>query len=291
MQFVSVGRTESRLFGFDDWAAVDWRIGPTKTQPAPGVLLPPIEPHHDVTEAEARAIESASTPSTQIDLEARASVDSADALPGDTLTFKSTVANTGTATATNVRLVETLPDGSDVTRSLPDLAPGDSASESFSYTVPFPIADGTVLTGTAKASGDGPGGTPEQELDNNTGSASAKARSARCKAIGAGAIGTNRSFAFSAAPFGRLASGSVSYQDSTPGSRKALASAWITGIACFKDHARIFGTGFVGLATPVAYRLDVDDDGAGPGTDRLSIAWPGYSAAGTLTRGDINVSP
>ncbi|MET0761781.1 MAG: hypothetical protein ABWZ63_05555, partial [Thermoleophilaceae bacterium] len=25
VQFVSVGRTESRLFGFDDWAAVDWR--------------------------------------------------------------------------------------------------------------------------------------------------------------------------------------------------------------------------------------------------------------------------
>jgi uncharacterized repeat protein (TIGR01451 family) len=291
VQFVSVGRTESRLFGFDDWAAVDWRIGPTKTQPAPGVPLPPVEPHHDVTEAEAHAIESASAPSTQIDLEVRTRVDIADALPDDTLTFHSTVANTGTATASNVRLVETLPDGSLVTRSLPDLAPGESATAAFTYAVPLPIADGTVLTGTAKASGEGPGGTPERELNNNTASASATARSAPCRAIGAGAISTTRSFAFSAGPFGQLVSGSVSYRDSTPGSRHALASARITGIACFKDHARIFGMGTVAPGTPVSFRLDVDDDGIGPGTDRLSIGWSGYSATGILTRGDIKVGP
>jgi uncharacterized repeat protein (TIGR01451 family) len=291
VQFVSVGRTESRLFGFDDWAAVDWRIGPTKTQPSPGVSLPPIEPHHDLNEAQAHAIEAASTPSTQIDLEAATSIDITTALPGDRLTFKSTVANTGTARATNVRLVQTLPDGTQVTRSLPDLAPGDTAAEAFTYIVPFPIADGTVLTGTAKASGEGPAATPEHELANNTASASATVRSARCKAIGAGAISTTRKFAFGAAPVGQLLVGSVSYLDFTPGSHQMLAAARITGIACFKDHARIFGTGSVGPTTRVAFRVDVEDNGAGPGTDHFSIEWAGYSAAGTLTRGDIKVTP
>jgi uncharacterized repeat protein (TIGR01451 family) len=120
---MSVGRIEPRLFGFDDWAPVDWRIGPTRTQPAPGVPLPAIELHHDLTEGQAHAIESASAPSTQIDLEVRTSVDMTNVLPGDRLKFTSTVANTGTATATNVRLLQTLTDGSQVTRSLPDLAP------------------------------------------------------------------------------------------------------------------------------------------------------------------------
>jgi hypothetical protein len=70
-----------------------------------------------------------------------------------------------------------------------------------------------------------------------------------------------------------------------------LAAARLTGIACSTDHARIFGTGTIGPVTRVAFRLDVDDNGAAPGTDPFSIQWPGYSAAGTLTGGDIKVKP
>jgi hypothetical protein len=66
VQFVSVGRTESRLFGFDDWGAIDWRIGPTRTQPGPGVELPPVEPHEDLTLEQLRAIESATNPAADI---------------------------------------------------------------------------------------------------------------------------------------------------------------------------------------------------------------------------------
>jgi hypothetical protein len=66
VQFVSVGRTESRLFGFDDWAAVDWRIGPSRAQPGPGAELPPVEPHQDLTEQQAKAIESAGDPTIDL---------------------------------------------------------------------------------------------------------------------------------------------------------------------------------------------------------------------------------
>jgi uncharacterized repeat protein (TIGR01451 family) len=289
VQFAAVGRTEPQLFGFDDWRSIDWRIGPTKTHPGPGVQLPPVEAHHDLTEPQAKAIESASNPSTQFDLDVTTSVDAPDALPGDVLTFKTTVANTGTATATNVRLVETLPDASQVTRIIPDLVPGGSASETFTYAVPFPIADGTVLTGKAAASGQSLSGTPEEQTNNNTASASATARSAHCNATGAGAIGANKRFIFAARPLGNFVVGFVSYHDLTLSSHTALTSVWITGIACFTLHARIFGKGVTGLGTTVAFRLDIDDLGPGPGTDLFSIRWPGYAASGTLTQGDVKV--
>jgi hypothetical protein len=137
-----------------------------------------------------------------------------------------------------------------------------------------------VLTGTATASGQSAAGTPEDQTNNNTPSANATAHSTRCEASGAGALSPTKRFRFAARPLGNLVVGSASYFDLTPGASKVLVSVRAPGIACFKEHARIFGRGFVGLVTPVAFRLDVDDLGAGPGTDRFSITWPGYTVSG-----------
>ena len=61
-QFADVGSMEPVLSGFDDWDAIDWRIGPSRAAPGPGAPLPPVEPHHDLTVAELEALAVANLP-------------------------------------------------------------------------------------------------------------------------------------------------------------------------------------------------------------------------------------
>jgi hypothetical protein len=63
----------------------------------------------------------------------------------------------------------------------------------------------------------------------------------------------------------------------------------VKGIACVGKHATIVGTGTVNSTQTVEFRADLDDLGAGAGTDKFAIKWSGYSAAGTLTKGDIKI--
>lgn len=99
-------------------------------------------------------------------------VDLADAIPEDTLTYTVTVENIGTGTATAIELTDTFPDGTVETRMLVDLGPGDSTTETFSYVVPFPTADLTVLTNTATVNGEDLQGMPEEDPSNNVATAS-----------------------------------------------------------------------------------------------------------------------
>jgi uncharacterized repeat protein (TIGR01451 family) len=291
VQFAPVGRTEPRLVGFDDWGSIDWRIGPDRSAPGPGVALPPLAPQPELTEEEARAIDSATAPSTQFDLSVTAEVDPVDVLPADTLTFTTTVANNGTGTATGVRLVQTLPSGASTIRTLPDLAPGQSESRTFAYVVPQSARDGQPLEGRATASASSIAGTPEGATGNNAATASATVRASACSASGSGALGGPRTFAFAARPVGPIAVGSVVYLDVTTSPRTLLASVLVTRIACLGSHARLFGQGVTAGGSRVAFRVDVDDLGAGPGTDRFAIRWPGYSRAGLLGAGNVTVSP
>jgi hypothetical protein len=175
----------------------------------------------------------------------------------------------------NARLVETLPDGAQVTRALPNLDPGRSVTEMFTYKVPVAIANGSALTGRAAASGQGPTGGAETETNNNTATARATAHSAPCKVTAAGQIGPTRSFLVAAAPLGALTVGSTTYTDLTPRPIVALVSLQTTGVACLGKHARIFGRGLANGFTQVTFQVDVEDRGAGPGTDTFAIAWPG----------------
>jgi hypothetical protein len=59
IQFIGVGSGEPLLTGFDDSAAIDWRIGPSRAAPAPGAPLPPVQPHHDLALAQLYAVAAA----------------------------------------------------------------------------------------------------------------------------------------------------------------------------------------------------------------------------------------
>jgi uncharacterized repeat protein (TIGR01451 family) len=109
----------------------------------------------------------ASTVVIRPDLQVNKEVDLADAIPGDTLTYTVTVTNTGSAKATGIVLVDTLPDGSTETRKLSDLDEGKSTTETFSYTVPFPIGDKTILTNEVTVTGTDMNGNPDEDESNN----------------------------------------------------------------------------------------------------------------------------
>jgi len=106
------------------------------------------------------------------DLTVKKTVDKADALPGDTLTYTVTVTNIGSDPATSVQLVDTFPDGTTDTRSLSDIPGGESRTETFTYVVPFPIIDKTILTNKVKVTGTDTNGHPDADETNNADEAS-----------------------------------------------------------------------------------------------------------------------
>jgi uncharacterized repeat protein (TIGR01451 family) len=99
------------------------------------------------------------------DLTVEKTVDLADAEPCDTLTYTVTVSNIGTGPAQSVTLVDTYPDGTTETRSLPDLSPGGSVTETFTFVVPV-VADNAIIVNTANVSGENLIGEPDDESNN-----------------------------------------------------------------------------------------------------------------------------
>lgn len=146
------------LKGYDDWENVrlffadtgDFEDGAHET------------PHSEPELAYEDVLESLS-----FDLQVTKSVDLADAIPGDTLTYTMTVENLGKGPATKIELVDTFPDGTIETRSLTDIDAGGSTTETFTFLVPFPIGDLTVLTNTATVTGENLLGDPDADPSNN----------------------------------------------------------------------------------------------------------------------------
>lgn len=102
------------------------------------------------------------------DLTVKKTVDRADALPGDTLTYRVSMDNAGTGAATAIEVTDTLPGGGTVTRTSPYLDAGKSAAETFTYEVPCTTADGAKLTNTATVTAKDAGGDPEVNTGDNT---------------------------------------------------------------------------------------------------------------------------
>jgi hypothetical protein len=115
-----------------------------------------------------------------------------------------------------------------------------------------------------------------------------------CKAQGTGTISSTQQFNFGVEYFAGAAAptGSATYIDSGQG--KQFSSTRIDGLVCFGvtggAHAIFFGRGLVNGVPVSDFQIDVDDLGPGPGTDKFAIQWPGYSAAGTLVTGDIQIT-
>ncbi|GAA1011165.1 hypothetical protein Aple_056670 [Acrocarpospora pleiomorpha] len=114
---------------------------------------------------------------TSADLTAGMTVDKADAAGGDTVTATVIIGNKGGSGSTATSVTFTPPVGDPVTRTVPDLAPGGSRTETFTYTVPCTVADGVTLTATAAVTGKNAEGAPEpaETLADNTATTTTRA--------------------------------------------------------------------------------------------------------------------
>ncbi|MCA2230338.1 DUF7507 domain-containing protein [Nonomuraea aurantiaca] len=113
--------------------------------------------------------EAAASLNPPIDLTAAKTVDRQDASPGDRLTYTVAVGNKGPATATAVKIDDTMPGDDVVHRTTSDVPAGGSARETFTYDIPCATTDGTVLTNKAAVSGTNERGYAETgTLSDNT---------------------------------------------------------------------------------------------------------------------------
>jgi uncharacterized repeat protein (TIGR01451 family) len=155
-----------KLNGYDDWSNLKYRGALAASAGAPTTGH-----SGDLSFADAQRLKVGYAAALGPDLRVALSVDIADATPGDTLTYTADVENVGLGTAFNAALTETTPNGTNTTVALPMVTPGAKVQRTFTYTVPFPSADGEAIYGTASASSKDHLGTPEQNLANNTASA------------------------------------------------------------------------------------------------------------------------
>ena len=81
--------------------------------------------------------------------------------------------------------------------------------------------------------------------------------------------------------------GEVTYKDDTAG--VSLKSVGLTSVIISGTHATVRGSGVVNGTQAVEFKIDLDDLGE-PGTsDRFSITWTGYTNAGVLNGGNVQV--
>jgi uncharacterized repeat protein (TIGR01451 family) len=162
------GSTDRTLTGFDDWSNIKYR-GAAANRNGGGVAT---GHHGDISFPLVLEMELARNAFFNPDLATTKTVDKPDAEPGEKLSYDVKLDNIGTGTATAVRVVDALPDGTQVTRSSSNVAAGHAGHEAFTYTVPCNTVDGTVLTNTATVSAKDAGDSPETNTANNTGTAS-----------------------------------------------------------------------------------------------------------------------
>ncbi len=155
------------LTGFDDWSNLKYRA--VAAVVGAGVA---VKHGGDITFPEVLRREIVRDDFFDPDLAAANTVDKADAQAGDALAYQVEVRNVDTGTATSVKVTDTFPDGTSVTREVADIAAGRSRTEAFTYLVPCSTADGSVLTNRAAVSATDRGGSPESNTANNAAQAS-----------------------------------------------------------------------------------------------------------------------
>jgi uncharacterized repeat protein (TIGR01451 family) len=173
-QVVPVGRTEpSPHPGYNDWVNLKYRAAAAPT--AGGTAGDHGHPG-DLTYAAVLAQELRLQALLEPDLKAIKTVDDANPAPGATLTYTVTAENISEGDATDVRITDTLPDGSIQTRLPGTVIAGKSAREQFTFAIPCGTPDGTVLVNSATMSAKNLQGGPEVDTSNNSASASATVR-------------------------------------------------------------------------------------------------------------------
>ena len=167
IQVVPVGKSEPRIHpGWDDWSNIRYRA-----VLAPGANGGGAGHTGDLTYEGLLQSTTLLDALLAPDLQATKAVDKVDATPGDALSYTVTAANVGTGDAANVKVEDTLPDGSVQRRTPPTIYAGASRQETFTYTVPCGTADGTVLTNRVALTAT----NVESQAETNTGNNSASA--------------------------------------------------------------------------------------------------------------------
>jgi uncharacterized repeat protein (TIGR01451 family) len=173
-QVVPVGRTEpSPHPGYDDWANLKYRAAAASTS---GGTAGDHGHPGDLTYAAVLAQELRLQALLEPDLKTTKTVDDANPAPGATLKYTVTAENISEGDATEVRITDTLPDGTIQTRSPGTVIAGKSAVEEFTFAIPCGTPDGTVFLNSATTSAKNLQGQPEIDTSNNSASATATVR-------------------------------------------------------------------------------------------------------------------
>jgi uncharacterized repeat protein (TIGR01451 family) len=155
------------LHGWDDWNNLQFRAAMSPTAGGSAV-----QHGEDMTFEQAQVVKQATFALFRPDLSLTKTVDKANAVPGDGLTYTVTTPNVGTGDAKSVKVVDILPDASTDTRSVGTIEAGKSHVETFTYTVPCASADLVTLVNAATVSGTNLLNNPEVNTSNNSGTAS-----------------------------------------------------------------------------------------------------------------------
>ncbi|HEU5100076.1 MAG TPA: DUF11 domain-containing protein, partial [Roseiflexaceae bacterium] len=167
LQSIPVGQTEhGPLTGYDDWHNLKYLVGKTAGGASAGHAAP------EITFTEVLDRQLSVTAYLSPNLKVTKTVDKADAAPGEKLNYTVGIQNIGTGPATEVTLVDTLPNGTPETRTLSNLGVGGATTPLFEFQVPCTTTDLTVLTNSATVSAKNVLGQPEGDTSNNTATAS-----------------------------------------------------------------------------------------------------------------------
>lgn len=156
------------LDDFNDWRNLKYRAEGSPDAGSDGIFPSGPEFTWDAALARELGIRRFYDP----DVAVTKTADKAQAEPGDTIAYSVKVNNVGPGLATSIQLTDTLPDGTAAGRTLADLNPAATATETFTHTVPCTAADGSVLTNRASVTAKNRADGPEAIVSNNTDSAS-----------------------------------------------------------------------------------------------------------------------
>ena len=173
IQVVPVGLSEPPTYsGWNDWQRIRFRAVDSPFAAGAGAGH-----DGDLTFEEAHEVANEVAGRLDPDLSMAKTVDKATAEPGDTLAYTATATNIGTGEAIDLRIVDTMPDGSQQTRTPPaSIRPGRAATETFSYKIACGTADGTVLTNRVAVTAKNLQDQPEHNTADNSASASTTVR-------------------------------------------------------------------------------------------------------------------
>jgi hypothetical protein len=213
--------------------------------------------------------------------------------PGATVTVWATVRNLGAAALAGVATTLELDAGGlvvdgPVTQQLGTLGGNSAATATWHVCAARAGSYVLLAQGTSGAySAESPAAL--LVVASGTGTCGGEASTPGCTA-GAGKLATNSraSFAFTAAYLAGWPgpSGAVAFEDKA--AHRKLASVRLTSLVIASGHVTLRGDGSVNGAR-VTFRLDADDGRAQRKADTFTIEWPGYRAAGNVTRGDVAV--